>query len=145
MHYVSKHSDQNFIFFVFLYFAMLCAMFQNIAVKCHFLCISLFCYAMCYVLCFQTQRSKFHFLCISLFCYAMRYVSKHSGQNFIFFVFLYFAMLCVMFENIALQNFSFFVFIYFAMLCAMVQNIVVIISFSLYLFILLWYALCFKL
>ena len=74
---------------------MLCAMFQNIAVKISF--------------------------CISLFCYIVRYVSKHSGQNLIFFVFLNFGMLCAMF-----------------------QNIVVKILFSLYFYISLCYALYFK-
>ena len=88
MRYVSKDIGQNFIFFVFLYFAMLCAMFQNIAVN-------------------------LHFVFILLFRYAMRYVSKHSGQNFIFFVFLYFAMLCATFQNIAGNIVFFFFFIFF--------------------------------
>ena len=153
MRYILKHSGQNFILFVFLYFAMICAMFQNIAGNIFFLYFAqtkkleflpamfrniahsmakqtaikrlyfffVFLYfAMLYAM-FQNIESKFHFLCISLFCYAIRYVSKHSGQNFIFFVFLYFAVLCAMFQNIAVK-----------------------ISFSLYFFISLCYALCFK-
>ena len=64
---------------------------------------------------------------------------KHSGQNFIFFVFLYFAMLCLVSKH-SDQNLIFFVFLYFAMLCTMFQNIAVKISFSLYFFILLCYA-----
>ena len=71
MRYVSKHSGQNFIFFVFLYFAMLCAMFQNIAVKVNFLCFSLFRFALRYA-----------------------YISKHGGQVFSFVFLCYVLVLC---------------------------------------------------
>ena len=66
---------------------MLCAMFQNIAV--------------------QISFSLYFFI---LLRYAMRYVSKHSGQNFIFVVFLYFAMICAIFQNVA-GNIFFFIFL----------------------------------
>ena len=92
--YVIKHSGQNFISFVFLYFLL------------------------CYALCFQTSRSKFHFLCFPLFCYAMHSVSKNSGQYFIFFVFLYLAMLCYVSKHSG-QNFISFVFLYFAICYAL--------------------------
>ena len=94
MRYVSKHSGQNFIFFVFLYFVMLCAMFQNIAVKISF---SLYFFILlCYALCFKTWRSKF-----------------------IFFVFLYFAMLYAThtFRNMAVKFFSIIFLCYVLVLC----------------------------
>ena len=76
IHYVLKHSGQNFIFFGFLYFVMLCYVSKH-------------------------SSQNLIFLCFSLYFAVLCYVSKHSGQNFIFFVFLYFAMLCAMFQNIA--------------------------------------------
>ena len=69
-------------------------MFQNIAAKISYLL--LYYVAMLCAVC-QSIAIKFSFSLFFLFCYAMCYVSKHSSQNFIFFGFLYFAMLCAMF------------------------------------------------
>ena len=66
--FVWKYSGQNFISFVFLYFAMLCAMFQNIVAK--ILYPLFFSILLCYALRihFKTWRSSF-FLCFSLLCF----------------------------------------------------------------------------
>ena len=111
---------------------MLYAMFQNIAAEITF---SLYLFILlCYVLCFKTQRSKFHFLCISLFCYAMSYVSKQSCQNFIFSVFLYFDMLFAIFQNIAVKiSFSLYFFILLCYMC-FVSIIAARISYPLFVF-----------
>ena len=65
MRYVSKHSLQNCIFFVFLYVAMLFAVLQNIAVKISF---SLYFFILlCYAMFQNTSAKKFDILCFSLF------------------------------------------------------------------------------
>ena len=145
MRYVSKHRGQNFIFFVFLYFTMLCAKFQNIVGNIYFfffifLKLRNWNFA-CYVLkphSIAKQRVIkrynflfFHILLCYVLCFKTKrlifvllflyfamlcYVSKQSDKNFIFFGFLYFAMLCYVSKHSG-QNFIFFVFLYFAMLC----------------------------
>ena len=128
MRYVSEHSGQSSIFFVFLYFTMPCYVLKHSGQNSIFFVFSLFCYAMLQnitgiTLHIQLTLTLTHFLTLipnpnpnpnpnynpnpnpypnpnpnsnpkTVGCVGYSGVMPHKGQNFIFFVFLYFDMLC---------------------------------------------------